>query len=87
MRLHWPIRKEGVGLVAGKSRVPMQVSPVFEKRIKNLQSEIMRKRGKNVSLRDLTEKITKLPNFDDLEKAILKVDIIDLKINLDRRRK
>lgn len=73
--------------MGSKSRVPMQVSPLFELRIKNLQKEIMKKQGENVSLRDLTEKITKLPNFDELEKALLNVDNIDIKINLDRRKK
>lgn len=73
--------------MVNKSRVPMQVSPVFEKRIKNLQSEIMRKQGKNISLRDLTENISTIASFDALEREILKVDVVDLKINLDRRRK
>ena len=73
--------------MAGKSRVPMQVSPLFEMRIKKLQSEIMKKLGKNISLRDLTEEISKRSNFDDLEKKILKININDLRINLDRRRK
>lgn len=73
--------------MVSKSRVPMQVSPEFEKRIKDLQSEIMRKQGKNVSLRDLTERITKTSNFNELEKEILKIKATDLKINLDRRRK
>ena len=73
--------------MAGKSRVPMQVSPEFEVRIKKLQSLIMKKEGKIVSLRDLTEKVSKDPNFDDLEKSILKVANFDLKVNFDRRGK
>jgi len=73
--------------VGGKSRVPMQVSPEFEMRIKKLQSLIMKSQGKNVSLRDLTEKVCKDPTFDDLEKSILKVTDFDLKINFDRRNK
>ena len=73
--------------MAGKSRVPMQVSPIFEIRIKNLQKEIMKKQGKNISLRDLTEKITKVQKFDELEKAILNIDNVEIKINMDRRKK
>jgi len=73
--------------MANKSRVPMQVSPEFENRIKNLQSEIMKKHGKNISLRDLTEKIIKIPDFESLEKAILNVGVTDIKINLDRRKR
>lgn len=73
--------------MASKSRVPMQVSPEFEKRIKDLQRKIMQKHGKNMSLRDLTEKVVKSTDFDALEKAILNVDQIDIKINFDRRGK
>jgi hypothetical protein len=73
--------------MGSKSRVPMQVSPIFELRIKNLQKEIMKKQGKAVSLRDLTEKITKVQKFDELEKAILNIDDVTIKINMDRRKK
>lgn len=73
--------------MVSKPRVPMQVSPEFEARIKKLQSEIMKKQGKNVSMRDLTEQVVKIPTFNELEKAILNVSKIDIKINLDRRKK
>jgi len=73
--------------MVSKSRVPMQVSPEFELRIKKLQSDIMRSQGKNISLREITEKVIKDPNFEDLEKSILKVADVDLKINFDRRKK
>lgn len=73
--------------MANKSRVPMQVSPEFELRIKKLQSMIMKQEGKNISLRDLTEKVCKDPNFDQLEKSILNVTDFGLKIGYDRRRK
>ncbi len=77
---------EGITL-ASKSRVPMQVSPEFESRIKNLQRAIMIKQGRNLSLREITEKVAKMPNFDDLEREILKVGNVDLKIKFDRRKK
>ena len=70
--------------MAGKSRVPMQVSPKFENRIKKLQEGIMKKQGKNVSLRDLTE-IAKIPTVDDFEKEILNKDVMNIKINFDKR--
>jgi len=73
--------------MASKIRIPMQVSPAFEIRIKNLQKQIMKKDGKVVSLRDLTEKIAKATNFDDLEKSILSVSNQDLTINFDRRKR
>jgi len=68
-----------------KSRVPMQVSPEFEKRIKQLQSNIMRQDGKNISLREITEKIIKVADFKRIEETILRNPKIDIKIALDRR--
>lgn len=72
----------------GKTRVPMQVSPKFEDRLKKLQIEIRKKDGKNISLRDLTEEITKSIDFNEFEKNLLKsVSQLDIKITMDRRRK
>lgn len=79
-------RNQEDGLMAGKSRVPMQVSPAFENRIKKLQSDIMRKIGKKESLRDLTERVVRTASFDQVEKAILNSEHMDLKINFDRRK-
>ena len=73
--------------MVNKSRVPMQVSPEFEIRIKKLQENIMRSQGKNISLRDITERFVKLPSFEDVEKDILNVGSSDFKLNLDRRKK
>ena len=91
MHLRWPKKRAKDGFqgdkMVGKSRVPMQVSPEFELRIKKLQMEIMKAQGKNISLRDLTEKVSKDPSFDDLEKSILKVANFDLKVNFDGRSK
>ena len=72
--------------MANKSRVPMQVSPKFEKRIKALQESIMKKQGRVVSLRDLTE-IANIPTVDDFEKDILNKDVMNIKIGFDRRKK
>jgi hypothetical protein len=73
--------------MASKQRVPMQVAPEFEAKIKEIQEKIMLKQGRNISLRDITEKIGKSPDFDNLEKSILNIANIDLKINFDRRKK
>lgn len=71
----------------GKSRVPLQVAPEFEQRLKKLQEEIMKKNGKNISLRDLTENIAKAINFTDVEKNLLNnINKLDIKITMDRRR-
>lgn len=73
--------------MANKSRVPLQVAPEFEQRLKKLQEEIMKKNGKNISLRDLTENIAKAINFTDVEKNLLNnISQLDIKITMDRRR-
>jgi len=66
-----------------KSRVPMQVSPEFEKKLKELQKQIMKKDGVKPSLRDLTEQV----NFNKIEEMILKDTKNDINITLDRRKK
>ena len=71
--------------MGNKPRIPMQVAPEFETRIKNLQKAIMIKMGEKVSMRDLTEKISKTPSFDDLERSLLNVGNGDLKLNFDKR--
>ncbi len=70
--------------MAGKSRVPMQVGRNFEAMIKDLQSKIMKKQGKKISLRDLTERIEKNVDLKKLEDEIMKTSI-DINIKLDRR--
>ena len=69
--------------MANKQRVPMQVSPAFEKKLKELQKKIMQKDGVSISLRDLTEQV----DFNNIEEMILKDAKVDIKISLDRRRK
>lgn len=69
-----------------KQRVPLQVAPEFEKKLKDLQKKIMMKQGKNISLRDLTEKISKTKDFENLENTILKNPSLDIKIKFDVRR-
>lgn len=71
----------------GKSRVPMQVSPKFEERVKMIQKEIMKKRGEKMSLRDITEHIEKIIDLDKLEKTIMNISNPDIKVALDRRNK
>ena len=76
----WKIK--GGEFKVAKSRVPMQVSPTFEKRLKELQKKIMKKDGVVISLRDLTEQV----DFRKIEEMILKDAKVDIKITLDRRR-
>jgi hypothetical protein len=60
----------------------MQVDESFDKIIKDLQKEIMKKEGKFVSSREITAKIKK----EDIEKIIF-AKREDIKLNFDRRRK
>ena len=73
--------------MTNKSRVPMQVAPEFEKMLKDLQVKIMKKQGEKMSLRDLTGKIAKASDFESVEKNILRNAFVDLKINLDVRKR
>lgn len=68
-----------------KSRIPMQVAPKFEEDLKYIQKKIMKKEGVKISLRDLTEKMD--IDLEGIEDKILKGVKVDIKINLDRRRK
>jgi hypothetical protein len=69
-----------------KNRRPMQVAPEFEARVKKIQEGIMRSQGKNVSIREITENIAKIPDLNaNLEKALMGIGSIDIRINLDKR--
>ena len=68
-------------------RVPMQVAPEFETKIKNLQKAIMIKQGINLSLREITKEISINPDFDALERKLLNISEGDIKLNLDRRKR
>lgn len=71
--------------MATKKRVPMQVAPEFEIRIKDLQKAIMKKQGEKISMRDLTKEVSINTDFEALEKKLLGIGEKDLKLNLDRR--
>ena len=70
-----------------KKRVPMQVAPEFKARMENIQTQIMKLQGKKISIRDLTETIAKVSDFEYLEKFITEMMPNDFKLNLDRRGK
>lgn len=73
--------------MATKKRVPMQVAPEFETRIKDLQKAIMKKQGEKVSMRDLTKEVSISTDFEALERKLLGIGNGDLKLNLDRRKR
>ncbi len=70
-----------------KTRKPMHVDPYFENKMKELQRKVRMKEGNDISLRELTAKISKDPNFEAIEQGILDDDIINFNIKFDKRRK
>lgn len=69
------------------SRMPLQVSPEFKKKLDEIQKKIMMANGEKTSLREITEKIIASPFFNDIEKNIIKSGNVkmDIKIKFDRR--
>ena len=68
-----------------KKRRPMQVSEEMYNEMTRLKRLIMQT-GKEISLRDLTEKIVKSPSFRNIEDEILKKNMtFDIKIKFDGR--
>ena len=68
-----------------KTRKPMHVDPYFENKMKELQKKVRMKNGDDISLRELTAKITKDPNFEAIEQGILGDEMINFNIKFDRR--
>jgi hypothetical protein len=69
-------------------RSPMQVDDNFRKRIKKIQEEIMKKKGKFTSIPKITSQVISLPEWEILEKKLMgDVKQIEFKINFDRRKK
>ena len=73
--------------MANKSRSPLQVSPEFKKRLDDIQRKIMLSQGQKKSLREITTEIIQNPNFEEIEKNMIKASNmkVDLKIKFDRR--
>lgn len=70
-----------------KSRTPLQVSPKFSLKLKELQRKI-RMSGGDRSLRDLTEDLASSSVFDEVEKRLIAKDNntnFEIKIKMDRR--
>lgn len=69
------------------SRKPMHVDIEFEKRMKELQRQIRKKSGENMSLRELTQQLPKFKEFSDIEQKILEGSNPDINLNFDERRR
>lgn len=46
-----------------KRNVPMMVDPEFERMVKSIQVNIRMKNGQNISLREITKRISNLPEM------------------------
>lgn len=69
-----------------KSRKPMHVDSSFEKKLKELQKAIRMKRGEEMSLREITARVVKDPDFERIEARLIGRDVkINLKVKLDGR--
>lgn len=70
------------------NRTPLQVSPQFLNKLKELQRKIRMTTGDEKSLRELTDHIASSNIFNDVEKLISnktnKIDM-DIKVRFDRR--
>jgi uncharacterized protein YihD (DUF1040 family) len=72
--------------MAKLNRIPLQVSPKFADKLKDLQRKIRMKTGNDRSLRDLTDDLVSSKIFEDIEQQILNQGMkIDFKIRFDRR--
>lgn len=66
----------------------MQVDDDFRKRIKKIQENIMKKKGKFTSIPQITRSLTKLPEWEEMEKKLTEgIQSIEFRINFDRRKK
>ena len=66
-----------------KSRVPLQVDPIFREKLKEIQQKF-KDNGFEKSLRDITGDMVKLNVFNDFEKNIKNIKM-DIRIRLDKR--
>lgn len=68
-----------------KKRVPLQVSPMFRDKIKQIQDHIKAEIGKSVSLRDITESMATSEEMLKMENKLLQKGNIEIKVRFDRR--
>lgn len=69
-------------------RSPMQVDDTFRIRLKKIQENIMKKKGKFESIPKITKEVVKTPEWEMIEKRLLEnLKQMEIKINFDRRLK
>jgi len=72
-----------------KRHIPMMVDPDFERLVKQIQVNIRMKNGENISLREITKRISNLPELTDIEERILsqQISVSGNFIKFDKRKK
>ena len=67
----------------------MMVDPDFERLVKQIQVNIRMKNGENISLREITKRISNLPELTDIEERILsqQISVSGNFIKFDKRKK
>jgi DNA-directed RNA polymerase delta subunit len=60
----------------------MQVDSSFEAKLKDLQKAIRMKRGEEMSLREITARVVKDPNFERIEQRLIGNDLSKIKLNI-----
>lgn len=67
----------------------MMVDPDFEQLVKKIQVNIRMKNGENISLREITKRISNLPELTGVEEKILnqQISVSGNFIKFDKRRK
>jgi hypothetical protein len=68
-----------------KRNIPMMVDPEFETLVKRIQINIRMKNGQNMSLREITKRLSNLPELKHVEDKLLTDKISQSIIKLDKR--
>jgi hypothetical protein len=72
--------------MARKIRLPFQVSPSFKKMIEEIQKEIRKQTGENISHYDIADYVMNEADINKIEQRLLsKKNNFDIKIKFDGR--
>jgi hypothetical protein len=69
-----------------KRNIPMMVDPEFESMVKQIQINIRMKAGENISLREITKRLSNLPELKHVEDKLLAQRKIKDIIKFDKRK-
>jgi hypothetical protein len=69
-----------------KRNIPMMVDPEFESMVKQIQINIRIKAGENISLREITKRLSNLPELKHVEDKLLEQNKLNNLIKFDKRK-